>query len=79
MAVKVEGEAAKRYRIVYWGESVGDWDQAKDALEHYFEHNSLIRPQIDKTRKAKGGQHRYRFFDGREQIDLAALKRAAQG
>jgi hypothetical protein len=74
----VEGEPSKRWRIVYWGAGVGHWDKAKDALDHYHQHNTLIRPQIDKNPKAKKHKPRYEFFDGRKEIDLAALKRAAQ-
>jgi hypothetical protein len=74
----VEGEPSKRYRIIYWGTIVGHWDKAKDALEHYYEHSTLIRPQIDKHPKAKKHKPRYKFLDGQKEIALAALKGAAQ-
>jgi hypothetical protein len=75
----IEGEPSKRYRISYWGAPVGDWDTAKDALERYHQHNTLIRPQIDKSPKAKKDSPRYRFYDGRKEISLAKLKKAAHG
>jgi hypothetical protein len=74
----IEGEPLKRWRIVYWGEIVGHWDKAKDALERYHRHHQDVRPIINKSRKAKRDKPFYEFFDGRKEIDLAALKRAAQ-
>lgn len=74
----VEGEPSKRYRIVYWGEPVGDWDNAKDALDHYLQHNKEVRPIIDKNTKAKKHKPHYQFFDSRKEINLAALKTAGQ-
>jgi hypothetical protein len=74
----IPGEPSKRYGSVYWGASVGDWDKAKDALEHYQRHYRDIRPIINKNPKAKKDRPFYQFFDGRKEIVLAALKRAAQ-
>jgi hypothetical protein len=72
----VEGEFSKRYRIVYWGEPVGDWDKAKDALENYHQHYREVRPIINQNRKAKKDKPHYQFFEGRKVIDLC---RAAEG
>jgi hypothetical protein len=74
----IPGERSKRYRIVYWGEIVGDWDKAKDALEYYDRHYREIRPIINKNPKAKRDKPFYQVFDGRKEIGFAALKRAAQ-
>jgi hypothetical protein len=72
----IEGEPSKRYRMVYWGEIVGSWDTAKDALEHYHRHNQNVRSIIKKN--AKRDRPFYRFFDDQQEIVLAALRRAAQ-
>jgi hypothetical protein len=53
----IEGEPSQRSRMVYWGEIVGGWDAAKDALEHYHRHCQDIRPIINKDpRKGQEGQ-----------------------
>lgn len=74
----VEGDLLKRYRIVYWGEGVGDWDSAKNALKHYHSHYREVRPIINKNPKAKKDRPFYQFFDGRNEINLDALKKAAK-
>jgi hypothetical protein len=71
-----EGGPSKRYRMVYWGEIVGGWDTARDALEHYHRHYQNIRPIIN--RKAKKIRPFYQFFDDQQEIVLAALRRAAE-
>ena len=71
-----EGEPPKRYRMVYWGEIVGGWDTAKDALEHYHRHYQNTRSIIKKN--AKRDRPFYQFFDDQHEIVLAALRRAAQ-
>jgi DnaJ-class molecular chaperone len=81
MAVKnltAEGDPPKRYRIVYWGEIVVEHENAKDALDKYHRHYREVRPGVDKNPKAKKDRPFYTFFDGRKEIDLATLKRAAK-
>jgi hypothetical protein len=73
----LEGQPSnKRYRMVYWGEIVGGWDTAKDALEHYHRHYQNTRSIIKKN--AKRDRPFYRFFDDQQEIVLAALRRAAE-
>jgi hypothetical protein len=68
--LNAEGEFSKRYRIVYWGDSVGDWDKAKDALEYYHRHYRDIRPVINQNPKAKKHKPHYECFDGPRKLTL---------
>lgn len=73
----IEGEPVKRYRIVWWGTSVGHWDNAKEALDGYDQHDKILRPAIVRTsRKAEKDKPYYQFFDGRKEITLADLRAA---
>jgi hypothetical protein len=47
-------------------------------MDHYRQHYQEVRPIINKNSKAKKHKPFYEFFDGRKQIDLAALKKAAE-
>jgi hypothetical protein len=80
MNMLVEGEPSKRYRISYWGGEVFEshWDTAKEALDRYEKHRDLIKPQIDKDPRAKKHKPTYSFRDGRKEITLADLRKAAK-
>lgn len=71
--MEIEGEPVKRYRLSYWGDFIGSYDTAKEALEEHNRHNKFLRPISDPNNKG-----RYLFRDGRDkEITLAGLRRAA--
>ena len=71
--MKIEGEPSKRYRLSYWGQLLGSYDSAKEALERYDSHEKLIRPVTDPKKMG-----RYSIYDGRDkEITLADLRKAA--
>lgn len=71
--MKIEGERSKRYGVVYGGDTVGSWDTAKEALDEYRKYERLIRPVTDRAKK-----YSYTFRDGRKEITLEQLMRAAK-
>jgi hypothetical protein len=80
MGMIIEGDPVKRYRITYWGADVfeGHWDTAKEALDRYEKHRELIKPQIDKSRKAKKDKPTYHIRDGKKDITVVDLRNAAK-
>jgi hypothetical protein len=71
--MKIEGEPSKRYRLSYWGQFLGSYDTAAEALERYERHEKLMQPATDSRKKG-----RYTVCDGRErEITLADLRKAA--
>jgi hypothetical protein len=69
----IEGESLKRYRVLYGGEAIGDWETAGEAWKGYREYEDLIRPVTDRGRK-----YRYQFFDGQNELDLIQFKNATK-
>jgi hypothetical protein len=80
MNMKIEGEPSKRYRISYWGADVFEshWDTAKEALDRYEKHRDLIKPQIDKDPRAKKHRASYVIRDGKKEITVVDLRKAAE-
>jgi hypothetical protein len=76
--IKIEDEPSMRYRISYWGEVVGRWDTAKEAIAGYREHYRNAKPIIDNSPKARREKPSYAFVDNREVIDVLALAKAAK-
>ena len=75
MAKQIPGERSKRYRLSYWGQSIGSYGTAKEALKVYGSHEKLIRPAIDRK---KEGRYSVRDEKEEEEITVAELRRRAK-
>jgi hypothetical protein len=64
--------SSPQYRLSYWGDFLGSYDTAKQALKGYNDHGE-IRP--NNRPKSKG---RYTIRDGKKEITLRELRQAAK-